>query len=48
MFFLRYWRSPRRRTDAMIAAVMMNNEGNYTFDLKPFNPLKTLGLNLFP
>ncbi|OGD44768.1 hypothetical protein A3K79_04545, partial [Candidatus Bathyarchaeota archaeon RBG_13_46_16b] len=41
--------SPIRRTDAMIAAITMNNGANlYTFDLKHFNPLKSLGLKLFP
>jgi len=41
--------NPIRRTDAMIAAITMNNGGKlYTFDLKHFNPLKTLGLKLFP
>jgi len=38
-----------RRTDAMIAAITINNGAAlYTFDLKHFNPLKTLGLKLFP
>jgi len=38
-----------RRTDAMIAAITMNNGGAlYTFDLKHFGPLRTLGLKLFP
>jgi predicted nucleic acid-binding protein len=41
--------SPIRRTDAMIAAITMNNGASlYTFDLKHFNPLKSLGLKLFP
>ena len=38
-----------RRTDAMIAAITLNSRANlYTFDLKHFTPLKTLGLELFP
>ena len=38
-----------RRTDAMIAAIAINNGATlYTFDLKHFSPLKTLGLKLFP
>jgi len=38
-----------RRTDAMIAATTLNNGANlYTLDLKHFQPLKTLGLKLFP
>ena len=38
-----------RRTDAMIAAITINNGGAlYTFDLKHFSPLKALGLKLFP
>jgi len=38
-----------RRTDAMIAAITMNNGAAlYTFDLKHFGPLRTLGLKLFP
>ncbi len=38
-----------RRTDAMIAAITMNNGAAlYTFDLKHFSPLRTLGLKLFP
>lgn len=37
-----------RRTDAMIAAITINNGATlYTFDLKHFKPLKTLGLKLF-
>lgn len=41
--------SPIRRTDAMIAAITINNGASlYTFDLKRFNPLKSLGLKLFP
>jgi tRNA(fMet)-specific endonuclease VapC len=38
-----------RRTDAMIAAIAINNGAAiYTFDLKHFGPLKILGLKLFP
>jgi len=38
-----------RRTDAMIAAITMNNGAAlYTFDLKHFGSLRTLGLKLFP
>jgi len=38
-----------RRTDAMIAAITINNGAAlYTFDLKHFSPLKALGLKLFP
>jgi predicted nucleic acid-binding protein len=41
--------NPIRRTDAMIAAITINNAAKlYTFDLKHFHPLKTLGLKLFP
>lgn len=37
-----------RRTDAMIAAIAINNAAKlYTFDLKHFNHLKALGLRLF-
>ena len=37
-----------RRTDAMIAAITINNGAAlYTFDLKHFSPLKALGLKLF-
>jgi len=40
--------TPVRRTDAMIAAVCINNECEiYTFDLKHFEPLKTFGLRIF-
>ena len=40
---------PVRRTDAMIAAIALNRGAAlYTFDLKHFEPLKTLGLKLFP
>jgi tRNA(fMet)-specific endonuclease VapC len=38
-----------RRTDAMIAAISINNNAVlYTFDLKHFTPLRSLGLKLFP
>lgn len=38
-----------RRTDAMIAAITLNHRARlYTFDLRHFTPLKTLGLELFP
>ena len=41
--------APIRRTDAMIAAIIINNGASlYTFDLKHFQPLKALGLKLFP
>jgi tRNA(fMet)-specific endonuclease VapC len=41
--------NPIRRTDAMIAAITINNAAKlYTFDLKHFHPLKTLGFKLFP
>jgi tRNA(fMet)-specific endonuclease VapC len=41
--------NPVRRTDAMIAAIAINNGATlYTFDLKHFNPLRALGLKLFP
>ncbi len=37
-----------RRTDAMIAAIVINNEAKlYTSDLKHFKPLEPLGLKLF-
>lgn len=40
---------PVRRTDAMIAAIALNRGvALYTFDLRHFEPLKTLGLELFP
>lgn len=40
---------PIRRTDAMIAAITINNGATlYTFDLKHFGSLKALGLKLFP
>jgi len=38
-----------RRTDAMIAAITINNNASlYTLDLKHFKPLENLGLELFP
>jgi len=38
-----------RRTDAMIAAIAINNGASlYTFDRKHFSPLKASGLKLFP
>jgi len=41
--------APIRRTDAMIAAITINNGASlYTLDLKHFQPLKALGLKLFP
>jgi len=41
--------TPIRRTDAMVAAITINNGAAlYTLDLKHFNPLKGLGLKLFP
>lgn len=41
--------NPIRRTDAMIAAMAINNGAAlYTFDLKHFSPLKALGLKLLP
>lgn len=41
--------TPIRRTDAMIAAITLNRKASlYTFDLRHFTPLKTLGLELFP
>jgi len=37
-----------RRTDAMIAAITINNNASlYTLDLKHFKPLEKLGLKLF-
>ena len=37
-----------RRTDAMIAAITINNAASlYTLDLKHFKPLETLDLKLF-
>lgn len=40
--------SPIRRTDAMIAAITINNNGQlYTFDEKHFKPLERFGLKLF-
>lgn len=39
---------PTRRTDAMIAAVALNQGATlYTFDLSHFQPLTALGLKLF-
>ena len=41
--------APIRRTDAMIAAITINEGASlYTLDLKHFQPLKALGLKLFP
>jgi len=41
--------APIRRTDAMIAAITINKGASlYTLDLKHFQPLKALGLKLFP
>lgn len=38
-----------RRTDAMIAAMVMNNGGRLcTFDAKHFKHLESMGLELFP
>lgn len=38
-----------RRTDAMIAAIAINNNASlYTLDLKHFKPLENIGLRLFP
>ena len=38
-----------RRTDAMIAAITINNNASlYTLDLKHFKPLENIGLKLFP
>jgi tRNA(fMet)-specific endonuclease VapC len=40
---------PTRRTDAMIAAIAINNGASlHTFDQKHFSPLKASGLKLFP
>ena len=40
--------TPVLRTDAMIAAMVMNNGAKlYTLDLKHFKPLEALGLKLF-
>jgi predicted nucleic acid-binding protein len=39
---------PIRRTDAIIAAITINNGAIlYTFDLKHFDPIKKMGLKLF-
>jgi len=41
--------TPIRRTDAMIAAIAINKGASiYTLNLKHFQPLKALGLKLFP
>lgn len=41
--------SPIRRTDAMIAAITINNRASlYTLDIKHFQPLRAFGLKLFP
>jgi len=41
--------TPIRRTDAMIAAITINNGASlYTLDTKHFEPIKALGLKLFP
>ncbi len=41
--------APIRRTDAMIAAIAINNRASlYTLDLKHFKPLQSYGLKLFP
>ncbi|MDI6820010.1 MAG: type II toxin-antitoxin system VapC family toxin [Candidatus Hodarchaeaceae archaeon] len=40
--------APIRRTDAMIAAIAINNGARlYTLDLKHFKPLEPMGLKLF-
>lgn len=40
--------APIRRTDAMIAAVTINNGAtSYTLDLKHFRPLRSHGLKMF-
>ena len=40
--------TPMRRTDAMIAAIVVNNKASlYTSDLKHFQHLATVGLRLF-
>jgi tRNA(fMet)-specific endonuclease VapC len=37
-----------RRTDAMIAAITINNNASlFTFDVKHFGPMQALGLRLF-
>jgi len=39
---------PLRRTDVMVAAIMLNREAAlYTFDLRHFEPIKAFGLKLF-
>jgi len=41
--------TPIRRTDAMMAAITINNGVKlYTLDLKHFQPLKAFGLKLLP
>lgn len=41
--------TPIRRTDAMIAAITINNGASlYTLDLKRFGPMRAQGLKLFP
>jgi len=41
--------SPIRRTDAMIAAITINNRASlYTLDIKHFQHLRAFGLKLFP
>ena len=41
--------NPIRRTDAMIAAIAINNGAKlYTFDSKHFNSLKAFGLKILP
>ena len=40
--------TPIRRTDAMIAAITINNNAKlYTFDVRHFKPLEEYGLKLF-
>ena len=40
--------APIRRTDAMIAAIAINNEADFfTLDSKHFGPMKNMGLRLF-
>jgi len=41
--------TPVRRTDAIIAAITINNKASlYTLDLRHFQPMKALGLKIFP
>jgi len=41
--------APISRTDTMIAAITLNNGASlYTLDIRHFQPLKALGLKLFP